>query len=73
MTYSITWPQWVNLGLEINFLCGLEIIFIGIPEAAISFLNSLTPGSFKLNLKQVIIKLNLVIDGWGISCEIALR
>ena len=36
-----------------------------------TFLNSLTPGKFEWNLRYVIFKRILVIDGWGISCEIA--
>ena len=35
-------------------------------------LNSLAPGKFKWNFRHVIFKQILVIDGWGISCEIAL-
>ena len=35
--------------------------------------NSLTPGRFQWNFKQVIFKLILVIDGWSSSCEIVLR
>ena len=34
--------------------------------------NSLAPGKFLSNLRHVIFKQILVIDGWGISCEIAL-
>ena len=34
--------------------------------------NSLFPGKFKWNLRYVVFKRNLVIGGWGISCEIAL-
>ena len=34
--------------------------------------NSLVPGKFARNSRQVIFKQILVIDGWGISCEIAL-
>ena len=33
--------------------------------------NSLAPGKFELNFRNVIFKQILVIDGWGISCEIA--
>ena len=33
----------------------------------------LAPGRFKLNFRWVIFKLILIINGWGISCEIALR
>ena len=34
--------------------------------------NSLAPGKFEWNFRHVIFKQILVIDGWGISCEIAL-
>ena len=33
---------------------------------------SLAPGKSERNFRHVIFKQNLVIDGWGISCEIAL-
>ena len=33
--------------------------------------NSLAPGKFEWNFRYVIFKWILVIDGWGISCEIA--
>ena len=35
-------------------------------------LNSLAPGKFEWHLRYVIFKWILVIDGWGISCEVAL-
>ena len=35
-------------------------------------INSLAPGNFKWNFRHAIFKQTLVIDGWGISCEIAL-
>ena len=35
-------------------------------------LNSLAPGKFIWNFRCIIFKQILVIDGWGISCEIAL-
>ena len=35
-------------------------------------LNSLTPGKFAWNFRYVIFKWILVVDGWGISCKIAL-
>ena len=34
--------------------------------------NSLAPEKFELNFRHVIFKQILVIDGWPISCEIAL-
>ena len=36
------------------------------------FINSLAPGKFEWNFRYVIFKEILVIDGWGISCEIAV-
>ena len=38
----------------------------------IAGLNSLAPGKFEWNFRHAIFKQILVIDGWGISCEIAL-
>ena len=35
-------------------------------------INALSPGEFEWNLIYVIFKWILVIDGWGISFEIAL-
>ena len=35
-------------------------------------IDSLAPGKFEWNFRYVIFKQILVIDGWGISCEIAL-
>ena len=35
--------------------------------------NPLAPGRLKQNIRWIIFKLILVIDGWGISCEIALK
>ena len=37
------------------------------------WINSLSPGTFERNLKEIIFMLILVINGRGISCEIALR
>ena len=37
-----------------------------------TWLNSLAPGKFEWNFRYVIFKWNLVVAGWGISCEIAL-
>ena len=34
--------------------------------------NSLAPGKFEWNFRYVVFKQILVIDGWGISCEIVL-
>ena len=34
--------------------------------------NSLAPGKLEWNFRYVIFKQMLLIDGWGMSCEIAL-
>ena len=39
----------------------------------IAAINSLVPGRFQFNLRQVIFKLSLVNGAWDISYEIALR
>ena len=41
-------------------------------EWVIKFINSLAPGKLEWNFRYVIFEWILVIDGWGISCEIAL-
>ena len=35
--------------------------------------NTLGPGRFELNFRLIIFKLNLIIDVWGISCEVIFR
>ena len=35
--------------------------------------NSLAPGKFEWNFRYLIFQIISVIDGWGISCELALR
>ena len=64
---SLKWPSYnVLLSLYIQehvIGCGaLGYVYI---------LNSLAPGKFEWNFRHVIFKQILVIDGWGISCEIA--
>ena len=39
-------------------------------RSSYSSFNSLAPGKFEWNFRYVILKQILVIDGWGISCEI---
>ena len=36
-------------------------------------INSLAPGRFERNFRYLIFQIISVIDGWGISCKIALR
>ena len=42
-------------------------------EMLIPTFNSLAPGRFECTLRWLIVNLILIIDGWGISCEVALR
>ena len=41
-------------------------------QILIKLINSLAPGKFEWNFIHVTFKRILVIDGWGISCEIAV-
>ena len=72
---------WVNNGSENGlFTYGTKLL----PEPMLTYhqyspvllnwgkFNSLAPGKFEGNYRYVIFKQILVIDGWGISCEIAL-
>ena len=43
-----------------------------VPGSSQLALTHWTPGKFEWNFRHVIFKQILVIDGWGISCEIAL-
>ena len=36
-------------------------------------INSLAPGKFEWNFRYLILQIISMIDGWGISCELALR
>ena len=60
---------WCITSWLINYLCLLQ----GHALAIFPVVNSLAPGKFEWNFRHVIFKQILVIDGWGISCEIALR
>ena len=42
-------------------------------ELCLFCFKSLAPGKFEWDFRHVIFKQILVIDGWGISCEIALN
>ena len=62
-TYTYIWVQrWVIDFLHCNIPLGL----------AKPTFNSLTPRKFQLTFRYVIFKRILVIDGWGISFDIAL-
>ena len=62
-------------------LQGLALAALGLGHLGVSpgrvqtrwLINSLAPGRSEWNFRHVIFKQILVIDGWGISCEITLR
>ena len=66
--------KWRPFCLGINVLIKQEIASHAISRNHIhrSLLNSLAPGKLEWNFRYVIFKQILAIDGWGISCEIAL-
>ena len=70
----------VNLYHCLDLIWGVEVWY-SITNCTVNILgcfiliqsiNSLAPGRFEWNFWHVIFKQILVIDGWGISCEIAL-
>ena len=65
----VTISQTFSIFLNENVWISLKISLKFVPEVRI---NSLAPGKFEWNFRCVIFKQILVINGWGISCEIAL-
>ena len=57
--------------MEWEFKMDFEQIFFFLLRAP-GLVNSLAPGKFEWNFRHAIFKQILVIDCWGISCEIAL-
>ena len=43
------------------------------PSISLYFFNSLAPGKFEWNFRYLIFQIISVIDGWVITCELALR
>ena len=65
---------YVFLGInELNLYCRCtsQLIYISSYQLP-HIVNSLAPGKFGWNFRHIIFKQVLVIDGWGISSEIAL-
>ena len=50
--------------------CYIGLFYDGIPLHLIKFL---APGKFEWRFRYLIFQITSVIDGWGISCELALR
>ena len=44
-----------------------------IESVSVGYLNSLAPEKFEWYFRYLIFQMIIVIDGWGISCELALR
>ena len=63
LTGAHCWCYYPGPSLNINTI---------FPGMGIPLFNSLAPGKFEWNFSHVIFKQILVIDDWGISCEIAL-
>ena len=53
--------------------CTINTVLGDFPYWQDGIFNSLVPGRFKWYFRHMIFKLFSVIDGWGISCEMALR
>ena len=66
-----TWTLLYNLTKICIFQEVLWIIHTGHWDKSI--INSLAPGKFESNFRYLISQITSVIDGWGISCELALR
>ena len=54
-----------------NFHCKVQLS-VSPFDTKSELVNSLAPGTFELHFRHVLFKQILVIDGWGISCQIAL-
>ena len=50
----------------------VQLIFCHLGPLLLTLIDSLAHGKFEWNFRYVVLKWILVIDGWGISCEIAL-
>ena len=69
---GLSWPQFHACQDAIESSAPQVTFDIQWHGSQYSLVNSLTPGKFEWNFRHIIFKQNLVIDGWGISCEIAL-
>ena len=67
-------PQWAWSQLQKVWLefASARVLSGMFPQKFLVLINSLAHGKFEWNFRHVIYKQILVIDGWGISCEIAL-
>ena len=76
--YGQSGKKWQQFILNINVCDGPQLShqskwhIMGSTGAQSDHFNSLAPGKFEWNFRDVLSKWILVIAGWGISCEIAL-
>ena len=62
----ITWCSWIRAAVATELITHSYV-------SSCLWVNSLAPGRFQINFRQVISKLTLVNGGWGISYGISLR
>ena len=69
--YQLYWLWACPKACEIHYTIW-KLAGIWFQIVAVCRINSLAPGKFEWNFRYGIFKWILLIDGWGISCEIAL-
>ena len=57
---------------SVDFVCIYSLLFFTLDTCIYCYSYSLAPGKYEWNFRHVIFKQILMIDGWGISCEIVL-
>ena len=55
-----------------NVVCNMVSYWIKIYQESTASVNSFAPGKFEWNFRYLIFQIISVIDGWVISCELAL-
>ena len=71
----LNFNEWFTRSNDVKSIVMIYVYFIRPSTTILNeiYLNSLVPGRFQVNFREVIFKLTLVNGGWGISYEIALR
>ena len=69
--------HWTSQGVLINLIRNIcsEVALFRVTTLSPrgEWVNSLAPEKFESNFRYLILQIISVIDGWGISCELALR
>ena len=77
MHICVTRPQWVNILRpdDTHWWTGSSLVQVMACHlfSTKPLLNSLDPGKFEWYCRYLIFHIISVIDGWGISCELAFR